>query len=49
MYITTRIKITLLFTIIIAILIAVLNTIIFETADRDWQEKQKTYVDDVMK
>ncbi len=49
MYITTRIKITLLFTIIIAIIIAVLNTIIFDTADRDWQNKQKGYVDAVMK
>jgi signal transduction histidine kinase len=48
MYITTRIKITLLFTIIIAIIVAVLNTIIFDTADQDWQNKQKWYVDSVM-
>lgn len=49
MYITTRIKITLLFTIIIAIIVTILNAIIFDTADRDWQNKQKGYVDAVMK
>lgn len=49
MYITTRIKITLLFTLTISILIAILNTIVFETANRDWQIKQKNYVDAVMK
>jgi signal transduction histidine kinase len=49
MHITTRIKITLLFTIIIAIIVAVLNAIIFDTADQDWQSKQKWYVDTVMK
>jgi signal transduction histidine kinase len=49
MHLTTRTKITLLFTLIIALIITVQNTLVFETADREWQYKQKDYVDEVMK
>lgn len=49
MHLTTRTKITLLFTLIIALLITIQNTLVFETADREWQYKQKDYVDEVMK
>jgi hypothetical protein len=49
MHLTTRLKITLLFTLIIALVILLQNIIVFETADREWQYKQKDYVDEVMK
>lgn len=48
MFITTRIKITLLFTLIVAIIIVVLNTIVIDTADQEWQNKQKKYVSAIM-
>lgn len=49
MHLTTRTKITLIFTLIIALVILLQNTIVFETADREWQYKQKNYVEAVMK
>ena len=48
MQLTTRTKITLLFTLIVTAIIAVLNIFVFEAADREWQTKQYSYVEEVM-
>jgi Na+-translocating ferredoxin:NAD+ oxidoreductase RnfG subunit len=49
MHLTTRTKITLIFTLITALIIVILNTLVFETADRESQSSQKAYIESVMK
>lgn len=49
MHFTTRTKITLLFTIIFAFTITILNIILFESVNREWQVRQYEYVEEVMK
>jgi hypothetical protein len=49
MHFTTRTKITFLFTFLVAIIIVILNVIILESANREWQKRQHDYVEEVMK
>jgi sensor domain CHASE-containing protein len=48
MHFTTRTKVTLIFVIIFALVIATLNIILFESANREWQVRQHDYVEEVM-
>jgi signal transduction histidine kinase len=48
MQFTTRIKITILFTLLVAGILAILDLIIFQTADHAWQQEKKSYVSKVM-
>lgn len=41
---TTRTKITALFAIIVSVLIVLLNILIFESANREWQTKKTEYM-----
>lgn len=48
MQFTTRTKITILFTLLVASILVVLDIIIFQTADHAWQQQKKAYVTKVM-
>jgi signal transduction histidine kinase len=48
MHFTTRTKITFLFTLLVTGILAVLDVIIFQTADHAWQQEKKAYVTKVM-
>jgi Na+-translocating ferredoxin:NAD+ oxidoreductase RnfG subunit len=48
MHLTTRTKITILFTLLVAGILALLDVIIFQTADHAWQQQKKAYVTKVM-
>lgn len=41
---TTRTKITILFAIIVSVLIVLLNMLIFESANTEWQSKKTAYI-----
>lgn len=49
MHLTTRTKITLLFTLIVVAIISILDVIIFRAADHAWQENKQSYIMKVMK
>ena len=48
MHFTTRTKITFIFTLIVIGIIALLDIVIFQSADHAWQENKKSYVTKVM-
>lgn len=48
MQFTTRTKITFLFTLLVAGILAILDVIIFQTADHAWQTEKQAYVAKVM-
>jgi hypothetical protein len=48
MQFTTRTKITILFTLLVAGILVMLDVIIFQTADHAWQKEKQTYVARVM-
>jgi signal transduction histidine kinase len=48
MHLTTRTKITILFTLLVAGILALLDVIIFQTADHAWQTQKQAYVAKVM-
>ena len=48
MHFTTRTKITCIFTSLVALILIVLDVIIFQTADHAWQTEKQAYVAKVM-